>query len=527
MICVKLHKSLITSVLKVIKFVKHLNNMGKAIGLIRVSTKSQKLESQSQKVKEAMIHDGYSEKDIILIEDKESGSKLSEEERSGLNKLKYDIEHEDVDVVYTYEISRISRRPAVIYSIREYLVSKGIQLVILNPYCKLLKDDKTIDEGANMVFAIFGAMSETETQLRNVRVMRGKEKKRSEGKLSCGKPIFGYTIDKDKFIIPHPVHSKTVQEIYERYANRESSGSIGKDLWLRNGLTTKSQKLISYQTFVCTILREKRYAKIDQNSIYPALITKELFYKVQEIHESKPEYFVRKSRTKYVYPLQGYIYTEDKHVLIPSITNNRYLKMRGSGTDTPLSLNMKAVHGLATIIINQYLESGVLDIDREKQRNELNTILSNNIAKLAGIDGKIKSIEDENDRINTRIIKGRMSEKKGDEMIDNNMRDIYTLEDTRVTLQYENMQITNKLAYLANPFMQENEVVQATNDEELKELVNKYLLRVDVEKIGHSRYILTFKFKDGIKMAGEFYSNCRGITYDVKKNADRSTIDKV
>ena len=78
--------------------------MGKAIGLIRVSTKSQKLESQSQKVKEAMIHDGYSEKDIILIEDKESGSKLSEEERSGLNKLKYDIEHEDVDVVYTYEI---------------------------------------------------------------------------------------------------------------------------------------------------------------------------------------------------------------------------------------------------------------------------------------------------------------------------------------------------------------------------------------------------------------------------------------
>ena len=201
--------------------------------------------------------------------------------------------------------------------------------------------------------------------------------------------------------------------------------------------------------------------------------------------------------------------------------------MRGSGTDTPLSLNMKAVHGLATIVMNQYLESGVLDIDREKQRKELNAILSNNIAKLAGIDGKIKAIEDENDRINTRIIKGRMSESRGDEMIDNNMREIYTLEDTRVKLQYENMQINNRLAYLANPFMQEIEVVQATNDEELKELVNKYLLRVDVEKIGHSRYILTFKFKDGIKMAGEFYSNCRGITYDVKKNVDRSTIDEV
>ena len=501
--------------------------MGKAIGLIRVSTQSQKLESQTKKVEEEMIRDGYSEDNIIMIQDKESGSKLSEEERSGLNKLKYHIEHDDVEVVYTYEVSRISRRPAVIYSIREYLIEKGIQLVILNPATRLLNDDKTINENSNVVFGMYSIISETETQLRNVRVMRGKERKKAEGKLSCGKPIFGYTIDKDKFIIPHPVHSKTVQEIYERYANRESSGSIGKDLWLRNGLTTKSQKLISYQTYVCTILREKRYAKIDQNSIYPALITKELFYKVQEIHESKPEYFVRKSRTKYVYPLQGYIYTEDNHVLIPSITNNRYLKMRGSGTDTPLSLNMKAVHGLATIIMNQYLVSGVLDIDRDKQRNELNTILSNNIAKLAGIDGKIRAIEEENDRINTRIIKGRMSESRGDEMIDNNMREIYTLEDTRVTLQYENMQITNKLAYLANPFMQEEEVVQATNDEELKELVNKYLRRVEVKKIGHSRYILTFLFKDGVRMEGEFYSNCRGITYDVKKNADRSTIDKV
>lgn len=447
--------------------------MGKAIGLIRVSTQSQKLESQSQKVKEAMIHDGYSEKDIILIQDKESGSKLSEEERAGLNKLKYDIEHEDVDAVYTYEISRISRRPAVVYSIRDYLVNKGIQLVILNPYSRLLKDDKTLDENANMVFALFSAMSESETQLRNARVMRGKERKKAEGKLSCGKPIFGYTVDKDKYIIPHPIHSKIVQEVFERYANRESSGSIGKDMWLRTAFNTKSTRLISYQTYVCGILKEKRYAKINPDSIYPALITKELFYKVQEIHKSKPEYFVRKSRTKYVYPLQGYIYTKDNHVLIPSISNNRYLKMRGSGTDSPLSLNMKAVHGLATIIMNQYLMSGVLDIDREQQRKELNTTLSNNIVKLAGIDGKIRTIEDENDRINTRIIKGRMSEEKGDEMIDNNMREIYSLEDARITLQYENLQINNKLAYLANPFLLEKEVVQATNDEELKELVSR------------------------------------------------------
>ena len=135
--------------------------MGKAIGLIRVSTQSQKLESQTQEVKKAMIQDGYSEKDIILIEDKESGSKLSEEERSGLNKLKYHIEHDDVEAVYTYEISRISRRSSVLHSIHDYLVDRGIQLVILNPNCRLLKDDKTLDENSNMVFAVFGAIGDS------------------------------------------------------------------------------------------------------------------------------------------------------------------------------------------------------------------------------------------------------------------------------------------------------------------------------------------------------------------------------
>lgn len=130
---------------------------------------------------------------------------------------------------------------------------------------------------------------------------------------------------------------------------------------------------------------------------------------------------------------------DDNHVLIPSTTNNRYLKLRGSGTDCPLSLNMKAVHGLTALILNNYLSSGVLEIDR----------------------------------INNRIIKGRMSETKGDEMIDSAISEIHALEDVRQTLIYNNSVINNKLAYLANPLFYEEQVINATNDDELKALVNK------------------------------------------------------
>ena len=60
----------------------------KAILLIRVSTGAQDLIQQREKVVDAAKRDGFNENDIILIEDKESAVKLSEEERNGLNRLK-------------------------------------------------------------------------------------------------------------------------------------------------------------------------------------------------------------------------------------------------------------------------------------------------------------------------------------------------------------------------------------------------------------------------------------------------------
>lgn len=137
-------------------------------------------------------------------------------------------------------------------------------------------------------------------------------------------------------------------------------------------------------------------------------------------------------------------------------------------------------------------EHGVLEIDREQQMKELSTTLSNNKVKLSGIDRKISSLQTEIDRINNRIIKGRMSETKGDEMIDSAISEIHALEDVRQTLIYNNSVINNKLAYLANPLFCEEQVIKATNDDELKALVNKYLRRVTVKKLGHSRYKLTY-----------------------------------
>ena len=180
--------------------------------------------------------------------------------------------------------------------------------------------------------------------------------------------------------------------------------------------------------------------------------------------------------------------------------------MRGVGTTTPLSLNMKAVHTLSRYIFNKYLQSGVHLQERESQIQELELELEHNKESLSTIDTKISALQKENDFINTRIIKGRISESKGDGMIDKNILEIHSLEDKRASLEYSNYLIINKLNYLANPLLNSDQIITLNTLEDLKTLVYKYLARVDVKKNSFSNYTLYYTFLDGTVIHGSFYS---------------------
>lgn len=485
----------------------------KAIGLIRVSTAVQELESQSIKVKEAILRDGYDESDVILIEDKESGSKLSEEERSGLNKLKQVIETEQISSVYCYELSRISRRASVVYSIRDYLISRKINLICLNPFFRMLREDGSFDENSNLAFGIFSTMAENENSLRKARIMRGKEKKKNEGKLSVGKPFFGYTLDSNHRPIPHPIESPIVQEIFERYVNkRESSGSIAKDLYLRKAFRDDSNKLLTIQNYICVVLREKRYANLVE-SIYPPIISKELFKQAEEIRTKSGCKFTRKSRTKSVYPLQGYLFTTDGYRLTIGVTNNRYLKMNDA-TVQRISLRMDAADNLTRIVLQDYFDKGVIEEDKEKTRLVLNEQLSINRIKIGSIKSKIENLRKENDFINTRIIKGRLSESKGDAMIDENYKQMEQLEDTMQDLYYRISQDNAKLTLLANPIFNDySKDVDLSSNENLRAVVEKYIKQIIVRRIKFSTYSLEYHFLDGCITTYSFYSINRGVKY--------------
>ena len=141
--------------------------MKKVIVLSRVSTEGQDLTQQTDEVLREVHKDGYTDSNIIIIEDKESAIKLSEEERHGLNMMKDHINNNpNIKCVYIYELSRLSRRQLVLFSIRDFLVERKIQLICLKPYFRLLEVNGEMSQTGSLMFSLFSSLTPTQKRRR-------------------------------------------------------------------------------------------------------------------------------------------------------------------------------------------------------------------------------------------------------------------------------------------------------------------------------------------------------------------------
>ena len=173
-----------------------LNGKRKCIAFSRVSTFHQDVEQQTQEVINEAHRNGFTDDRIILIEHKESAVKLDIDERVGIQELKKAIENNDVECVIIYEISRLSRRPNMLYAVRDYLIDHGVNLICMKPFMKLLDNDGKMNQTASLIFSIFGSMAETEGYIRKERMRRGVEKAKAMGRHAGGQITFGYKVER-------------------------------------------------------------------------------------------------------------------------------------------------------------------------------------------------------------------------------------------------------------------------------------------------------------------------------------------
>ncbi|MCF0186389.1 MAG: DUF3853 family protein [Bacteroidaceae bacterium] len=223
-----------------------------AVLFVRVSTDKQRLESQIEALKRAALVDGYHENQFVIIGKKESAVKLDEAEREGLNELKECIAANDVDCVYVFELSRLSRRPMVLYSLRDLFLAEKIQLKCLSPQFTLLTEDRSrFDSMSSLVFSIFGTYGEQEAVEKKERFHRGKMQLANEGKFAGGRVPYGYMVDyaKNKLIVVNDEEADVIRLIFNLYDAGVSVPKITAELRERG---------IRYSTFSGNVRGKER-----------------------------------------------------------------------------------------------------------------------------------------------------------------------------------------------------------------------------------------------------------------------------
>lgn len=253
--------------------------MAKAILLVRVSTERQSFDEQERQLYEMAVNDGYADSDIIAIAEKESGIKLSEENRKGLNRMKEVINEEDVVVVYAWEISRIARKKKILFSILDFLVSKGIQLRIFDPNIALLNEDGTINEASETIFTLFAQMAESEMRNKKARFKRGKKTNAEQMKFSGGKGVkYGYGLTENKTYTENPQQAEVVRLIYNLYLKSDMGYSRLSEELKQRGIEISAG-------MIATILSDSAYMgeSVTPRGLkrrYPIIIDRQTWEKV-------------------------------------------------------------------------------------------------------------------------------------------------------------------------------------------------------------------------------------------------------
>lgn len=402
----------------------------KAIILSRVSSNHQTLEQQTEAVLKEVKRDGYTDDNIIIIEDKESAIKLSEEERNGLNRMKEYINNDpSINAVYLYELSRLSRRQLVLFSIRDFLIERKIQLICLQPFMRLLDKNGEMSQTASLMFSIFSSFSETEMAVKKERMMRGRRHNVSIGKIGGGFPPFGYSIDKDKYYIVDPINSKIVERFYLKYSKGDVSiADIAKE-FKEEGLFPKTS-FFTLQKKMSDWLERGFYVGIPP---YPQIISPSLYEKVQSMRKKRKK--APKKKSKNLLLLKGLIYD-----------GNSGRSLCGWASQDSYYIS----HYGGLMIKRKVIDPIVWEYAKKMYHKHLMnpTILKRQIQKDLAVIGKkvdtirteIKSIKDKMDKVEERMIFGNLSNYRGEELIE-------TLKDQLSDKERRLLELTNETAY--------------------------------------------------------------------------------
>ena len=479
----------------------------KAILLVRVSTQAQDFTEQEREIYQMAINDGYKPEDIIPICEKESGIKLEEEDRAGLNRMKELIESGiGVNCVYCWEVSRIARRKKINFSVLEYLTDHKVQLIIKNPSITLFNNDGTINEGAEVVFTLFSKMAESEMRTKKERFKRSKDARRKQGYYTGGRITYGYMIAEDKKLVPNPEEAEIVKMVFTMYLTGKYSRKSLTDELKSTGFFTDKSNTAAYQ-FVCDMLTNcayigkptsitSRHKYRTDGNVYPAIIAEDVFEKCQVI--SKQNMSETKKVHTDIYFGKGIIRCPKcGHILSINKTTIQY-RCRKCDDRTGYNINM-VDSGLWTYAADKYSAFLKKDIEGLRESYEIQITLLEQ--KIATANAEISSIKDRMEKVEYKAyVEGGMDIAKADRFLSELNKKVADKQKEIINYESQKTDYSNLLLQYSGEYDGEyiDDVDGITDDKVRYDIITQMIAWATVERVEGTQFfnILTIYDKE-------------------------------
>lgn len=473
----------------------------KIILLSRVSTSPQDIESQTNDLIREATKLGYNATNQIIIENVESGIKLSEEERLGLNKMKHYIEtDQSIDCVMCWEPSRLARQQKILFSIRDYLLSKKIQLYILKPYVKLLDDSREkIDPTANIVFSLYATMSENEIMLKKDRFIREKSKMKQAGQKFAGAVVFGYMKDKDKHCVKHPLHSKIISEIFNHYVETEDS-SLYETYEYISDMYPEVFTVLPYikaQHKIRNILVNEIYYK--GNWCYQAIVTEDIAKRAKlkmENARCKPRYKCKKDLL-----CRGKIYCGHCGKMMTPSGGNTKAYICPTDKQHRLQVNFDIADWLIWEETKHVVNTNAV-FDNESKQNEIRESIKMKENEIMNLKNTLDKAREKSEK----LLDLYMEEKINKDVFDRRNKDIndeiklYTSKINNIQTQRDELRIVIEDTQRDILNLKSVDVSSIENFESRLEYVRKYIRKITATKTDDG-ILLEFTYRGGVIVA--------------------------
>ena len=257
--------------------------MKKCLIWTRVSTERQEIESQ---IKETIEYAKSLEFDEFASISRVGASayKANELYLDMIEEFKNLIETDkDIKAVVCWHLNRLARNDQYAIQIKNFLIEHKIQLYIKEPQLKLLNDDGTVNEGAELVFNIFAAMSRQQISELRAKSHRAKVRDKALHKYIGARVPFGYKAE-DGFVVIDETNAKIINELFDMYATGEwSYNTLAREFNERQGTNYFDKHNIK------SMLTNKHYY---DGEMCPPIITKEQYDKAATRREgctSRPQ----------------------------------------------------------------------------------------------------------------------------------------------------------------------------------------------------------------------------------------------